>query len=386
MLSLQPQARKAERAAQELAYANAEVALVERWTAFLHDKTRKALIKGFPDFDDEKEPYQRRYEGRCEDSSKQDLSFPPDYLAATYPHNWKFTTPVPGDICEITTREHYEDGVLPFQALILSLHCEQQPGRTNQWTISFVQLNPGNRVVLPMWERVPMENVFCEVQIPHARPKSKIVAWLKPPTCSYEDHDGNNVTQQYKPVVEPYTRIYDRFRLFIRFVNFTQLVHRPKRQRDVDPEDDANVRLGDLAANRRGAGANTSRSAASGRGTGPPAAGRGGSGGGSAGGIGDVARARSASRPSRRQVRVVGRLGGDSTGGPGGGSGRGRPSPGGGNRERVAASLRHLGASERSEPRVDIVGELRELAELHDAGQIDDDEFTAAKKFLLAMS
>ena len=51
----------------------------------------------------------------------------------------------------------------------------------------------------------------------------------------------------------------------------------------------------------------------------------------------------------------------------------------------VAARLRHFMAAESSVPSVDIVGQLTALVGLHDAGCIDDDEFYAAKKLLLAM-
>ena len=307
-----------------------------------------------------------------------------------YPEKYEGPTPAVGDECLILDWPTWEANHKAefYLAILLNLFIFYYENGIIEIRMQFLRKVMGTTFLIPPLDFMDTTHVIvAKVTVADPMRKQVLVDELNKTNTFWVDKDGNNMKKSCRCLFEKHTSSSNIYKDKIKF-DFSR--DPTKQHIRLKFELDEPLRAGPAArtepvlkslklkANAAGGGVG----AAGDRHGAALGGGGGGSGGGSAGGRRNVARARSASRTRSRQER---RLEGDSTGGPGGGSGRGRPSPGGGNRERVAARLRRLMAAESSVPSVDIVGQLTALAALHDAGSIDDDEFTAAKKFLLDM-
>ena len=354
--------------------------LHELWVTYRNKEEAKVLEAGIrvPDADGEDVSI-LRYEDRQEPVGNVDWTVPPKRpFASVYPSTFVGAHIYPGDMCfvmdEFTFQElravaaaapdFKEETFRPalYKATLINLSIiNNEYGLKVQW--QFLKTESPTTIILPPDDRQDVSHFLARVNTRYPERRVSLAFFYNREGSRWVDKYGVNQKPFCKCVVDNVTHALDLLSFRLRFEYFIQhTVHRSipagcakgdggassdgrgegrRRKHQLDEPTTAApaARTEPVYESRKrkatggGAGAYSSSSedfdntpAAKECVTkkGGPAAGGGGSGGGSAGGRRDVA--------------------------------RGRPSPGGGNRERVAASRRHLGASESSEHRVDIVG------------------------------
>ena len=109
------------------------------WTTERDKRTAAAKSVGMPARDNDLRPIVRPYENRIEILAKQDFAVRSVEGYPTYPKGWAHLTPLPGDKVRCFPRQNFEDGLPEFEARVISLNCDQYPGRPDHWSITMIE-------------------------------------------------------------------------------------------------------------------------------------------------------------------------------------------------------------------------------------------------------